>query len=220
MTTDTVFAQFVAATTGLLLLTAVLQLWRRSTGASARLLAVQGAALAVLVASIGVADHAYEVVLVAVLVLAVKAVALPWALARTIARSGSVREDAATVNPVSSLLAAAGLTVLAYVVSRPVVALIGGPAARAVPAGVALVLLGFLVLITRRRAVSQLIGFLVIDNGIATVAFLTAGGVPLVVELGVSLDVVLVVLILRVLSARLQLAHGQLDLEELRELHD
>ena len=45
--------------------------------------------------------------------------------------------------------------------------------------------------------VSQLIGFLVLDNGIATVAFLTAGGVPLVVELGVSLDVLLVVLILR-----------------------
>ena len=47
-----------------------------------------------------------------------------------------------------------------------------------------------------------------------------AGGVPLVVELGVLLDVVLVVLILRILSARLELAHGELDLHDLRELHD
>lgn len=219
-TTGTGFAQVVAATTGLLMLTAILQVWRRSTGASTRLLAVQGAALAALVAAIGVADRAPEVVLVAVLVLALKAVILPWALARTISRSGVVREDAATVNPVSGLLAAAALTTLAYVVSQPVVALDDGPAAHAVPAGVTLVLLGFLLLITRHRAVSQLIGFLVIDNGIATVAFLTAGGVPLIVELGVSLDVVLVILILRVLSARLQLAHGHLDLENLRELHD
>jgi hydrogenase-4 component E len=220
MTTDTLFAQSVAATTGLLMLTAVLQVWRRSTGASTRLLAVQGAALAALVATIGLAQGTPDVVLVAVLVLALKAVALPWALTRTIHRGGAEREDSASVNPVSGLLAAAALTTLAYAVSQPIVALDDGPAAHAVPAGVALVLIGFFVLATRRRAVSQLIGFLVIDNGIATVAFLTAGGVPFVVELGVSLDVVLVVLILRVLSARLTLAHGHVDLHDLRELHD
>jgi len=220
MTNDSLFAQCVAATTGLLMLTAVLQVWRRSTGASTRLLAVQGGALAALVATIGLADGAPGVVAVAALVFALKAVALPWALTRTIARSGAVREDSATVNPVSGLLAAAALTTLAYVVSQPIVALDSGPAAHAVPAGMALVLIGFLVLMTRRRAISQLIGFLVIDNGIATVAFLTAGGVPFVVELGVSLDVVLVVLILRVLSSRIQLAHGHIDLQDLRELRD
>ncbi len=220
MTNGSLFAQSVAATTGLLMLTAVLQVWRRSIGASTRLLAVQGGALAALVATIGLADGAPEVVVAAALVFALKAVALPWALTRTITRSGAVREDSATVNPVSGLLAAAALTTLAYVVSQPIVALDSGPAAHAVPAGMALVLIGFLVLMTRRQAISQLIGFLVIDNGIATVAFLTAGGVPFVVELGVSLDVVLVVLILRVLSSRIQLAHGHIDLQDLRELRD
>lgn len=141
-------------------------------------------------------------------------------MARTIERSGIHREDSPAVNPVSGLLAAAGLATLAYAVSRPLVALDTGPAAHAVPAGLTLVLVGFLVLLTRHRAVSQVIGFLVIDNGIATVAFLTAGGVPLVVELGVLLDVVLVVFILRILSARLELAHGEVDLHDLRELHD
>ena len=68
------------------------------------------------------------------------------------------------------------------------------------PVGLALVLIGFLVLLTRRSALSQLIGFVILDNGIATTAFLTSGGVPLVVELGVTLDVLLVVLILRVLD--------------------
>ena len=59
-----------------------------------------------------------------------------------------------------------------------------------------------------------------LDNGIATVAFLTAGGVPLVVELGVSLDVLLVVLILQVLTARMQAAFGGTDLDDLTELRD
>lgn len=213
-------AQVIALSTGLLLLTAVLQVWRRSTSASTRLLAVQGAALGGLVATIGVAQASPELALVAVLVIGIKVVALPWALTRTITRSGAEREDTAAVNPTSGLLAAAALSILAYVVSQPIVALDNGPASYAVPAGVAVMLIGFLVMLTRRRAVSQLIGFLVIDNGIATVAFLTAGGVPLVVELGVTLDVILVVLILRILAARLTLAHGHADLHELRELHD
>ncbi len=112
------------------------------------------------------------------------------------------------------------LTVVAYLVSPPLVALGSGPAAKAVPVGLTLVLIGFWLLVTRRRAVSQVIGFLVIDNGIATVAFLTAGGVPFVVELGVSLDVVLVVLILRILSSRIHLTRGRIDLHDLEELRD
>ena len=63
-------------------------------------------------------------------------------------------------------------------------------------------------------------GFVILDNGIATTAFLTSGGVPFVVELGVTLDVLLVVLILRVLTSRLQSAHGGIDLDELTELRD
>ena len=51
-------------------------------------------------------------------------------------------------------------------------------------------------------------------------AFLTSGGVPVTIELGVSLDVLLVVLILGVLLVRLQREHGSLDLTELKELHD
>ena len=112
------------------------------------------------------------------------------------------------------------MTVLAFLVGLPIVAVAEGPAATSVPVGIALVLIGFLVLMTRRSALSQLIGFVILDNGIATTAFLTSGGVPLVVELGVTLDVLLVVLILRVLTSRLQFALGGIDLDDLTELRD
>ena len=91
---------------------------------------------------------------------------------------------------------------------------------RRFPLGVALVLYGFLLLVSRRHAISQVVGFLVLDNGIAIVAFLTAGGVPLVVELGVSLDVLLVVLILYILTSRIRSEFGAADLDDLRELRD
>lgn len=217
---DALFYQLLAATTGLLLLTAVLQVWRRSLTASIRLLAVQGVALAGLVATIGLRLGDSEVVAVSFIVLLDKAIVLPWVMSRAAAITGTSREEALRINPTAGLLAAAGLTVLAFVASAPIVAALPNQVARAVPVGIALVLVGFLVLLTRRTALSQLIGFVVLDNGIATVAFLTSGGVPVVVELGVMLDVLLVVLILRVLAARIHLAFGRTDLDDLRELRD
>ena len=217
---DALFTQLIATAAGLLLVTAILQVWRQSLGASIRLLAVQGTALGVLVATLATADGDAEILAAALLVLAMKGAAIPWALARTAAATGAVREEAPLINPTASLLAAAALTILAYVVGLPIVTVVEGPAAGAVPVGLALVLIGFLVLLTRRSALSQLIGFVILDNGIATTAFLTSGGVPLVVELGVTLDVLLVVLILRVLTSRMQLAHGGIDLDDLRELRD
>jgi len=82
------------------------------------------------------------------------------------------------------------------------------------------VLLGFFMLVTRRRALSQVIGFLLLDNGITTSAFLATSGVPLVVELGVSLDVLLVVLVLQIVAARMRTAFGSTDLDGLNGLRD
>ena len=217
-TTSGLIAQLVGVTTGVMLLTAVAQMWRRSLVASIRLLALQGAALAGLVAVIGAEDGDVELVWAAMLVLVVKAVALPWALTRTAATTRVTREQRPLVNPTAGVLAAAGLSTVAYVVSRPVVAMLPRGTGRAVPIGLALVLIGFLVLVSHRVALAQLIGFVILDNGIAAVAFLTAGGMPLVVELGVTLDVLLVVMILRVLTGRMLLAYGGTDLDDLREL--
>jgi len=218
---DSVYAQLIGLFGGLLLLSAVGIVWRRSISAEVRLLAVQGGALGGLVAVLGVREGSAELLGVAGIVLALKVVVLPGMLSRAVARHGAaLREETPLINTTASLLALSLLTMLAFLVSRPLLVLGNDPAIAAVPIGVALVLYGFLVLATRRHAFSQLIGFLVLDNGIGTVAFLTAGGVPLVVELGASLDVLLVVLILQVLTARISTEFGDADLDDLTELHD
>jgi len=215
-----VFDQLVGLSAGVLLLTSVLLVWKRSLIAAARLLAVQGFALAALVAVIGVNDHDAQLIAVAGLVLALKGFVLPWVLDRSRVRTGAVREETPLMNTTAALLALSLLTMLAYLVSQPLRVLVPGPTTAAVPVGISLVLYGFLLLTTRRHAISQLVGFLVLDNGIATVAFLTSGGVPFVVELGASLDVLLVVLILRVLTSRMTAKFGGADLDELMELRD
>ena len=215
------FAQLVGLSTGVLLLSAVLLVWRRSLRAQVALLATQGVALAVLVLVLGLHEADAELLAVAALVLVLKAVVLPLILVRTVARLGvGGREETPVINTTASLIALSLLTMLAYLVSRPLLTLGDGPTTTAVPVGIALVLYGMLLLATRRHAVSQLLGFLVLDNGIATVAFLIAGGVPLVVELGVSLDVLLVVLILQVLTSHIRTEFGVADLDDLSELRD
>ncbi|MBK6870684.1 MAG: hypothetical protein IPK24_05440 [Kineosporiaceae bacterium] len=214
------YSQLIGAAAGTLLLSAVMVVWRRSLSVDLRLLAVQGVALGVLVAVMALHEGDPLLLLVALMVLVLKAVVLPVALARGMAATQADHERAPLLNPTASLLACVGLAGLAYVVSAPLASSGDDPALRAVPIGVTLVLIGLLTLTTRRRAMSQLIGFVMMDNGIATVALLTAGGVPLVVELGVSLDVLLVVLILLVLTSRMQAAFGGTDLDELKELHD
>jgi len=212
--------QLLNLSCGLFLLSAIGVLWRRELSALIALLTVQGLALTGIAVLLAVDHHSVEAAVVAVGVGLLKAGLLPWLLRRVLARVPGARETAPLVNVSASMLAAAALVLLAYAAARPLVALAPSSTARAAPVGVAVVLLGFFLAATRRRAISQIIGVLLIDNGIAAVAFLATGGVPLVVELGVSADLLLAVLVLQVLTTRLHAAFGDTDLDELRELHD
>lgn len=216
----TVYPQLIGLCAGALLLTTALLVWRHSLLASIGLLAVQGIALAALVAVIGMVAADTELLLVALLVVIVKGGALPFILARQSRATRRVIDESPRLNPTAALLTVAGLTILSYVVLGRILTHTTTVTAHAAPIGLAMVLTGFLLLITRRRARSQLVGFLLLDNGIATVAFLTSGGVPLFLELGISLDVLLVVVILYVFTGRMRTKFGGTDVDTLRELHD
>ncbi|WP_329000826.1 hypothetical protein OHA18_41145 [Kribbella sp. NBC_00709] len=212
--------QWLYLVCGGLLMSSVMVLWRRELSAIVRLLVVQGTLLGVLAGILAVRLDSVELGVVAVGVLVLKAVVVPRILRRVLRDSGEARETEPLINVTASIVAAALLILLAYAASRPIVRLAPTAETQAVPVGLAMVLLGFFVLVTRRRALSQIVGFLLLDNGIATTAFLITGGVPGIVELAVSLDVLLVVLVLQVLTARLRETFGGTDIDELRELHD
>ena len=206
---------------GVLLLTAIGALWRRQVSALIPILVVQGIAMtsiAVLLASRH--QDGGEAMVVAAVVGVLKIIVIPLFLLRVHRLVPDARETRPLANVASSLLAAAGLCMLAYAAARPFADAAVSPTASAAPVGLALVLIGFFLAATRRRAISQIVALLLIDNGIAATAFLATEGVPLIVELGVSADLVLLVLVLQVLSARLVATFGPTDLDDLRELHD
>jgi hydrogenase-4 component E len=217
---SSLYLQLLYLLGGGLLLSSVLMLWRRQLSSIVSLLTAQGVLLAGLAALLGAHEGDGELYVVAAGVLILKAGVLPAVLRRVLADSGAARETQPLVNVPASLLAAALLTLLAFAVSRPLVELDPTPTTQAVPVGMVMVLLGFFMLVTRRRALSQVAGFLLLDNGIAATAFLVTAGVPVVVELAVSMDLLLVVLVLQVLTVRLRAAFGDTDIDELRELRD
>lgn len=205
---------------GGLMLCAVLLVWRRQLTALVRLLSLQGLALATIPITLGLHKSEAGLFAVGVGVLVLRALILPGVVAKVLHGEREPRETQPLLNTSASLLAVAMLTVLAYAVSRPVVLLDPSPAAHAAPLALAVVLTGIFMLVSRRRALSQVVGFLMLDNGIAACAFLTTAGVPVIVELGASLDVLLAVLVLQILSGRMRVKFGTTDIDELRELRD
>jgi hydrogenase-4 component E len=204
---------------GAFLLTGVLVLWRRDLAAIVWLFGLQGMALGALIVVRGLHEGDGELTVLGFGVGLLRGVLLPYLMRRAPAGEEE-RETRPRVSVAASLLVAAVLAMLAYAVSQPLVRLSPTPETQAVPIALTVLLVGFFVLVTRRRALSQVVGFLLMDNAVTAAAFLTTTGVPLVVELGVSLDVLLAVLVLQVLTTRMRAAFGGTDLDELRELHD
>ena len=216
----TAFSSVLEIAVGLVILCAFVTLWRRSLRAIVRTLAVQGMALGVVALVLGVHRRDDVLIVVGCLVVASKGFVIPTLVRRVLANLPSSRETSPLVNVPSSLMGAGALTFLAYGATRPVVALVSTSAGRLIPLGLATMLIGFFSMVVRRKAVSQIVGLLLVDNGIALVAFLATAGVPLLVELGASLDVLLVIVVLRVLAVQLWSKFAVLDLDELQELHD
>ncbi|KCG09718.1 hydrogenase HycQ [Mycobacterium tuberculosis KT-0039] len=214
------FSILVDFAAGGLVLASVLIVWRRDLRAIVRLLAWQGAALAAIPLLRGIRDNDRALIAVGIAVLALRALVLPWLLARAVgAEAAAQREATPLVNTASSLLITAGLTLTAFAITQPVVNLEPGVTINAVPAAFAVVLIALFVMTTRLHAVSQAAGFLMLDNGIAATAFLLTAGVPLIVELGASLDVLFAVIVIGVLTGTAasigyidtELAHGHID---------
>ncbi|MFY9919642.1 MAG: hypothetical protein WAL26_14750 [Mycobacterium sp.] len=219
--TDVGFATLIDLAAGGLTLAAVLIVWRRDLRAIVRLLAWQGVALAAIPIVRGLHDNDRALVAVGAAVLVLRAAVLPWLLTRALAAEQQTQREATPlVNTAASLLITAVLTVVAFAVTRPLVSLEPSAVVNAVPAAFAVILIALFVMTTRRHAVSQAAGFLMLDNGIAASAFLLTAGVPVIVELGASLDVLFAVLVIGILTGRLRRAFGGADLDRLQELRD
>jgi hydrogenase-4 component E len=150
---------------------------------------------------------------------AVKAIVLPWFLARAIREAAVRREVEPLVGFVASLLLGALAVALAFAIaSRLPLPVVQQPLL--VPVSLATLMIGFIVLTTRRKALTQVVGYLVLENGIYLFGLTHADSVPFLIELGVLLDVFVGVFIMGIVVFHINREFDSLDSTRLTELTD
>ncbi len=160
-----------------------------------------------------------ELWILAVLTLAIKGIGIPVAARRLLIARLDLKRDAALSTGLStSLIAAAALTAFAYLVTRPQLLPHGVIAAAVVPLSTAVILLGALAMVVRRHTVAQLIGWLIVENGVFLGAITLVATFPFIVEAGIFLDLVAGVLIMLVFVSGLTRRLAGASAAELREL--
>jgi hydrogenase-4 component E len=157
---------------------------------------------------------------VGVALLVVKGVIIPRVLNRAVAKIGIVRTVAPYLGTAPALMVCALLTIVAFYVMAPIAESNPLPTGDAMPLAFAGALIGFFIMVNRRRAVTQILGFLMLENGIFLLALLATYGVPFIVEMGVFLDVLVAVLIMEVFVYHIKDNFDSIDVDALGSLKE
>jgi hydrogenase-4 component E len=180
----------------------------------------QSYVLALLSMLIAIYSGSVELFGVGVALIVVKGVVIPRVLNRAVANLGLLRVAVPYLGTAPALIICGLLTIVAFYVMTPIAASNPLPTADAIPLAFAGVLIGFFIMVNRRRAVTQILGFLMLENGIFLFALLATYGVPFIVEMGVFLDVLVAVLIMEVFVYRIKDNFDSIDVGELGKLKE
>jgi hydrogenase-4 component E len=215
---ETLFERLVILESSLVLIFGLVVLWRRGVPAYISALTWQSLVLAAVAVTVGWFAGEHELYVVAALLVVIKGVAIPRLLTRMERRFRSEREIAPYVNTATSLVFGGLLVLFGYAIMRPVVAASRLPTRAGMPLAMALVLVSLFVLVSRKKALTQVVGFLMLENGIALLAILGSYGIPLIVELGVFLDALMGFLVMQIVVYRIHETFDTLDVDRLDRL--
>jgi hydrogenase-4 component E len=210
----------------LLLAVAALSLWVVATGSLAgcvRASALQGIALALLPLALwghALDRHVAPVALMSLSALAVKALVIPALLTRAIREANVRREVEPFISLHVSLLVAAALIGISFWLASVLVLPLPAPTTLLVPIAFSTVLVGFLVLVSRRQAVTQVVGYLMLENGIFIFGQTLVDQVPFAVELGILLDLLVGVFVMGIAIHHISREFEHIDTERLSALKD
>jgi hydrogenase-4 component E len=212
--------QLVNLCAAVLLLVSFAMLTQRRILSLINLFAFQGFVLCVsttLVAAVTGQSHLYWS---ALLTLVLKVFVLPWILHRLI-RKLNVKWDVETLlNIPTTMLIGIVLVILAFNLAAPISQLAGTITRATLGIALASVLLSFLMMITRSKAVPQVIGFLSMENGLFFAGTGAVYGMPMVVELGIALDVLVAALVLGIFIFEIRERFDSLDTRHLEKLKE
>ena len=214
------YAQFINLLAAILLLLAFAMLAQRRVLTLIDLFAAQGLALSISTGIVAYGTSQPHLYFSAALTFVLKVILLPWILHRLI-RQLDVRWDVeGLINIPMTMLIGIVLVVFSFNLAFPIAQLASTVTRATIGIAMASVMLSFLMMITRRKAIPQVIGFLSMENGLFFAATSATYGMPMVVELGIALDVLVAMLILGVFFFQIREQFDSLDLKHLEKLKE
>jgi len=220
MPAPTVTAQLLNGFAAGLLLISFSMLSQRRTRRLIELFAWQGAILFVSTSLVAYSAGLRHLWYSAALTLILKVVLLPLILLRLVQRLQAQWDTEPLINIPTTMLLGVGLVIFAFGLAQPISALATTITRNTLGIALAIILLAFLMMITRRNAVSQVVGFLSMENGLFFAATSATYGMPMVVELGIALDVLVGVLVLGIFFFQIREQFESLDLHHLETLKE
>ncbi|MBI3935643.1 MAG: formate hydrogenlyase [Betaproteobacteria bacterium] len=218
--TTSLSQQLVNLLAAALLLIAFAMLSQRRVLSLIRLFAWQGMALGASTAIVAYSTAQHHLYYSAALTVALKVVLLPWILHRLIDKL-YVRWDVETlINIPTTMLVGIGLAIFAFALATPISEMASTVTHSTLGIALASVLLSFLMMIVRRKAVPQVIGFLSMENGLFFAATSATYGMPLVVELGVALDVLVGTFIFGIFFFHIREQFDSLEIRHMEKLKE
>jgi hydrogenase-4 component E len=207
--------QLLNALAALLLLLSFAMLAQRRVVTMVDLLALQGAVLCAATLLLAWRTGEHNLYVSAALTAGLKVFLLPWLLHRMIRRLGVYWDMDTLLNIPGTMLVGLAVVVFSFGLAQPIAALASTATRSAIGIAVAVILLAFLTMITRRKALSQVVGFLSMENGLFFGAMSATYGMPMIVEMGVALDVLVAMLVIGVFFFQIREHFDSLDLEHL-----
>ena len=216
----TLSAQLINLLAAIMLLLAFAMLSQRRILSLIELFAWQGVVLSLSTFVVAHATGQGHLYLSGILTVALKVVALPWILYRLIHRL-NVRWDVETlINIPTTMLIGIALVIFAFNLAQPVSELASTVTRSTLGIAMACVLLAFLMMITRRKAVPTVIGFLAMENGLFFAATSATYGMPMVVEFGIALDVLVGGFIFGIFFFQVRETFDSLDTRHMEKLKE
>lgn len=197
---------------GSLVVVSFLMLYQDRIQALLHVLALHALLLALSVAWQAHIQHAPHLFITAAIALGFKAILIPWALLRIVLRLGIHREIETVVGTGLSMLAGIGLVALSLQLMLSAADQADPVTREDLALALSVVLIGLLMMVTRRNAVSQVAGFLSLENGVILAAA-GARGMPLIVEISVAFSILIAFIVIGIFLFRIRERFDSVDLE-------
>ncbi len=212
--------QIILTLAALILFTSFLLLAQTRIVTLIHTFAWQGVLLFLATVLVAFVSGRHHLLISAAMTLGLKVFFIPWQLRRLVIRL-DIRRNVETVGNSSLIMIGAGALVLfSYYVALPIRELSLHSTRNMIAISLAVILIGMLMIITRRKAVAQVVGFMSMENGLLFAAVVATYGMPMVVELGVAFDVLVAAILFGIFFFQIRSGIGSLNVDHLNRLNE